>query len=264
VSIIPHFCVAEANVLFLGPHLPLKPHTYSSPYPLPFRVPPLPHLHVPGRGACQSLIPMNSQSRNLGAWTWPQENKLSQTPCRCPHLRSIGNRGVARLSSSLHQLPRTRSPMPLILNSSTLRPFPPPHLPVSPRFTAYIPLTTTDHLPDLADRPADKCPEFFEQPSAWVEPPFMAPGQTEKDPYSATWEDFFNFDLPSDSSPLPSLTNSPSSPDPLWSLSPQELSCFDSFESPLFDFSSPSLFKIPTLYPADGVEIVGDDTPLIS
>ena len=109
---------------------------------------------------------------------------------------------------------------------------------------------------DSADLLENSCPELPEQRDAWTDPPSAPLGQAETDPCSALWEDFFNFDLPCSSSSLPSLTNSPSSPNPQWSLSPSELPYFDSLASPLYDFSSPSLFKIPTLYPADGVEIV--------
>ncbi|KAF9648504.1 hypothetical protein BDM02DRAFT_3115268 [Thelephora ganbajun] len=121
---------------------------------------------------------------------------------------------------------------------------------------------------DTTDSPAGTCLEFPEQPGGWVDSLFITPSQAEKGPWSASWEDFFNFELPCHSSPLPSLTpsltNSPSSPNTQWSLSPPELPYFDSLESTLFDFSSPSLFKIPTLYPADGVEVALNGSPLIS
>ena len=126
------------------------------------------------------------------------------------------------------------------------------------------PSSSSDNLlppSDIADSPADTHLEFPER-STRGNSLCAASSQSEKGLCSTSCENFFNFELPCYSPSLPSLTDSPSSPDPLWSFSPPELSCFDSFESPLFDFSPPSLFKIPTLYPADGIGIV--DSSLIS
>ncbi|KAF9786151.1 hypothetical protein BJ322DRAFT_1108007 [Thelephora terrestris] len=122
----------------------------------------------------------------------------------------------------------------------------------------------TSQPTDVAKSVADAHPKFSEQPDAWLDSLFTSPNQTE-DPLTTSWESFFNFELPCNSSPLPSLTNSPSpsTPGAHWTVSPPEPSCFESSEPPLFDFSSPSLFKIPTLYPTEGVQIVDSD-PLIT
>jgi len=145
------FYVTHGNVsCCLGHRLLLKPPTHSPHYPPPFKTLPSPLLHVPARGVCRRLIPMNLQSKNLGAWTGSRRNKQSRTLYHSLPLRLIMTRSITGFLPSLHRPPRTtQSLTPSISNFSTLRPSSPANPLASLRLTVYLPPTMTYHVPQM-------------------------------------------------------------------------------------------------------------------